>query len=187
MKTIIIAFVLSAVSLTAHAEEEFASVIKCRAALGLDKNSAVGKDLCALPAPNTETKPTDYAALQEQLDNERLVTAPGYLHKLPTQELCEAYGNAVRGEFINQLGTSEPIRKLVKAEAKRRGLRFNEKSVKAEEITLRMNECSLVAAWGKAASKNTTVTSRSVSVQHVYGNYGPYVYTVNGVVVSWQN
>lgn len=187
MKNLIVACVLCAVSLTAHAEEEFASVIKCRNALGLDEKSAVGKDVCALPAPNAEAKPTDYAALQELLDNERLVTAPGYLQKLRTIELCEAYGNAVRGEFINQLGTTEAIRKLVKAEAKRRGLRFNDRLIKGEEISLQMNECSLVAAWGKPTSKNTTVNSRSIRVQHVYGDFGPYVYTVNGTVVSWQN
>lgn len=187
MKKLIVAIVLGVVSLTAHAEEEFASVIKCRIALGLDEKSAVGKDVCALPASNAEAKPTDYAALQEQLDNERLVIAPGHLQKLPTIDLCEAYGNAVRGEFINQLGASDPIRKLVKAEAKRRGLRFNDKLVKAEEITLRMNECTLVAAWGKPISKNTAVNSRRVLVQHVYGDFGPYVYTVNGTVDSWQN
>ena len=158
MKLLIIASVLSAVSVTAHSEEEF-----------------------------TPPKVPDYAALQEKIENERLSTAPGYLRTLPTIDLCEAYGRAVRGEFINQLGNTEAMQKLVKAEAKRRKLKFDDRSVKDEEISLHINECALVAVWGKANRKNTYVNSNSVHVQHVYGTYGPYITTVNGIVVSWQN
>lgn len=62
---------------------------------------------------------------------------------------------------------------------------FKHNAIK-KEISMGMPEELVILSWGKPQSVNTTVTSRRVHKQMVYGRRN-YVYVDNGVVTSWQN
>lgn len=54
-------------------------------------------------------------------------------------------------------------------------------------IFIGMSEKALLLSRGKPARQNRTVRPDGVFIQHVYPSYGLYVYTLDGVVTSWQD
>lgn len=140
----------------------------------------------------------DLAAWQKMAQ----VTWRDALRKTSKAKICMAYGKVLRGEEINEIGESlgeevfengESLPtvdmkisvKLVKAEALRRKLVFNDSLIRKEKVRIGMSECELYAAWGLPGEQNRTVGSWGVHIQHIYGN--SYVYTENGRVTSWQD
>lgn len=122
------------------------------------------------------------AGLAEQQERNR--NAPTILREMTKGDFCDAYGKAVRGEGIQEIGDVPDILKLIKPEARRRKLVFNDAKIKSERIGIGISECQLYASWG-VGQQNRTVGSWGVHIQHVYGN--SYVYTENGRVTSWQD
>lgn len=126
----------------------------------------------------------------------------GALRKISKDKFCMAYGKILRGEEVNEIDESlgeEAIEngeslpavdmkisvKLVKAEALRRKLIFNDSLIRKKQVRIGMSECELYAAWGLPSDQNRSVGSWGVHIQHIY-SYA-YVYTENGRVTSWQN
>lgn len=119
-------------------------------------------------------------------DEERRKSQIKLLHSLNTEEFCVAFGQGLRYRKIQEIHdyNYKEAEQLVKAEAKRRKLNFNLKLVEAQEFHIGASVCDLYAALG-FGTRNRTVSSRGVSIQHVYGSL--YVYTSNGRVTSWQD
>lgn len=126
-------------------------------------------------------------AIQEDLARRQELqkNAPVILRKMSKDDFCVAYGNAVRDEEIYEIGQFPGLTKLVKLEARRRKLAFNDSIIQKEKIKIGMTECQLYAAWGSPSERNRSVGTWGVHIQHVYS--GSYVYTENGSVTSWQN
>lgn len=118
----------------------------------------------------------------------RLAAAASKVKSMSKEEFCVAYGKAVRGEEIDEEDSLQgaALTKLVKNEAGRRKLKFDDKLTSKAHIKLGISECQLYASWGMPEDQNRTVGSWGVHVQHVFG-LGSYVYTENGRVSSWQN
>jgi hypothetical protein len=60
-------------------------------------------------------------------------------------------------------------------------------AVRKGEVFIGMSRIGLYASKGPPDRENHASTKRGESIQHVYGGAGPYVYTANGFVTSWQN
>lgn len=113
--------------------------------------------------------------------------APQYLRKLDKLDFCKLYGNHLRSENIDEIGTVKDQASLFKNEAARRKVTFMSKLIREEKVLIGMTECDLYASWGYPQSENRSVGSWGVHIQHVYGDFGPYVYTENGRVTSFQD
>lgn len=111
--------------------------------------------------------------------------APSILRTMPKDDFCVAYGEAVRGEKINEIGVLPDIMNLVKPEVRRRKLVFNDSQIIKKQVQIGMSECQLYAAWGLPSEQNRSVGSWGVHIQHIFGSN--YVYTENGRVTSWQD
>lgn len=111
--------------------------------------------------------------------------APAFLRDMSPLAFCAAYGVALRTNIILGAGEMASAPALVRAEAKRRKLAFDDKQVIAKRVRLGGTRCALYAAWGEPEVANRTVTVRGEHVQHVYG--GAYVYTERGVVTAYQD
>lgn len=57
---------------------------------------------------------------------------------------------------------------------------------KTEKIVVGMSLEGLYASWGRPTKENKTTTTRGVNIQHVYEQYGKYVYTKNGFISAIQ-
>lgn len=88
---------------------------------------------------------------------ERQKKAPIILREMPKDELCDAYGKAVRGEKIQEIGVLPDIMKLVKSEVNRRNLVFNDSQIRKKKIEIGTSECQLFAALGLPSEQNRTV------------------------------
>lgn len=118
-------------------------------------------------------------------ETERL---PTFLRSLDEVDLCVRYGELIRdGELRGfaylAMGLATPMRR----EMQRRGLRANDADAKAESFRVGSTECTVYAALGDPDDVNRTVSASRVSKQLVYRNPRIYVYTVNGLVTSWQD
>lgn len=119
------------------------------------------------------------------LDAEKKVAS--VLKEMNLLKFCYEYGKAIRGEKGNSdFNLVKDLQKYFDNEAKRRKLKINKNLVKEEKVKMGMSTCNLFASWGLPQSKNDTVGSWGVHTQFVYGDFGPYVYTENGSVTSWQ-
>lgn len=97
-------------------------------------------------------------------------------------ELCQTYGQARVG-FLPEWQTA------VFDELKRRNV-LNQRdlqNIPRNRIQLGMTEVGAVCSWGPYVDRNSTVGPWGVNRQYVMGQFGPYVYTENGIVTSWQN
>ncbi len=125
---------------------------------------------------------------QARLDNDRrLKDAPAKLRGMPKDEFCVAFGQAIRGVWIDSVGVSKEVLAMAKAEAVRRKLSLNQSLVRAEKVRIGMTECELYASWGLPEKQNRSVGAWGIHTQHVFGSFGAYVYTQNGRVTSWQD
>lgn len=134
----------------------------------------------------TEKEEAEKIALERIEAEHRQTKAPGILKDMSTEVFCTSYGRALRNQDIYQIGALPDTKKLVKLEANRRKLRFDDSLVRKEKIRIGVSECQLYASWGLPNSQNKSVGQWGVHVQYVYGD-GTYVYTENGRVTSWQN
>jgi hypothetical protein len=107
------------------------------------------------------------------------------LKELPTLEFCAAYGSAVRGEGFEGVFFGPDGASAAKAEARRRKLRFDDATVRSQKFRIGSPACDLFASLGLPMKRNRTVSAGRESIQHVYASVT--VYTVNGVVTSWQD
>ena len=55
------------------------------------------------------------------------------------------------------------------------------------KIMLGMTTDMVRASWGEPNDINQTVTADYVREQWVYGDFGPYVYFLDGILNSWQD
>ena len=124
-------------------------------------------------------------AEQVDLDTRRR-KAPTILRSMTKGDFCVAYGEALRGEKMNEIGMLPDIAKLVKAEARTRKLTFDDSQIRSKFVVIGMSECQLYAVWGRPEAQNRSVGSWGVHVQFVYGG-GSYIYLENGRVTSWQD
>lgn len=122
----------------------------------------------------------------EQEAERRVLEAPNILKAMSKDEVCAAYGKALRGQEIYEIGDVAELMKLVKKESARRKLKFDDSLTRKERIRMGISECQLFASWGLPEDQNRTVGGWGVHIQHVYGS-GTYVYTENGKVTSWQD
>lgn len=113
--------------------------------------------------------------------------APEILKKMDNGDFCMTYGRFLRGDRIDKVGALENIAPYVNKEVARRKLSFNKTLIREERIRIGMSECELYAAWGFPKSNNRSAGSWGIHIQHLYGDWGPYVYTENGRVTSWQD
>ncbi len=109
------------------------------------------------------------------------------LRKLPKSQFCVALGKSLRGEVVPEIDGVKDAIGLVRTEALHRKLSFNSSLIRSGKIKIGMTECELLASWGYPHDKHENVGRWGVHIQHVFGNFGPYVYTENGRVTSWQN
>ncbi len=112
--------------------------------------------------------------------------APAVLLKLSKNDFCVVFGKSLRGER-SVVGNSKVVAALMETEANRRELSLDSNLIRSKTLRMGISECELYASWGHPSSRNRTVGSWGVHIQHVYGDFGNYVYTENGRVTSWQN
>ena len=111
---------------------------------------------------------------------------PAALRAMPLGDFCMAYGEALRGEAVANLGALPGADRIVKQEAKRRKMRFVDAATMEKSVSIGQSECQMISALGYPTSANKTVGRWGTHVQHVYGRR-VYIYTENGVVTSYQN
>lgn len=125
---------------------------------------------------------------QVKIDKERLLrNAPAKFQEMRKEEFCDAFGKAIRGVWIDNIGASKEVIVMARTEATRRKLSFNQNLVRAEKVRIGITECELYASWGLPERQSRSVGSWGVHIQHIFGLSGPYVYTQNGIVRSWQD
>ena len=124
---------------------------------------------------------------QAELTDTATKRAPSELRALDFSDFCVQYGLTLRGSTPEAYSLVRKPLQLFDAESKRRRAGIDKNLVKSEQIQIGINQCTLYASWGYPKSQNRTVGSWGVHIQHVYGDFGPFVYTENGRVTSWQN
>ncbi|WP_322889305.1 MULTISPECIES: hypothetical protein [unclassified Yoonia] len=95
--------------------------------------------------------------------------------------LCQSYSAARANNWASG-------RQAVLAEIERRQLFSAEEMQMILRGPLKIGASELVAicSWGPYFDVNTTTTSSGVNKQYVMGQFGPYVYTQNGLVTALQ-
>ena len=58
--------------------------------------------------------------------------------------------------------------------------------IKAGQVVTGMSTAELRGALGAPHDTNRTVSRSGTHTRHVYGDFGPYIYTRDGVVTRWQ-
>ena len=136
------------------------------------------------------SEPADKARIEAErrrMDEEhRRAEAPNILKAMSKDNICVAYGSALREGKVDGIGSLPEITKLVKRELVRRKFKLEDSLVRKRSIKIGISECQLYASWGMPEDQNRTVGGWGVHIQHVYGS-GTYVYTENGRVTSWQD
>jgi hypothetical protein len=140
----------------------------------------------------TKEELEEYARLEKQrreelarMEKEGVKQYAETLRKLDRNVFCYGYGRVIRGEDFPSFISAAAAKNVVKKEAARRKLQFNEKLVLDEKIKIGMSQCQMYASWGEPNDENRSVGPWGVHIQHVYGN--SYVYTENGKIKSYQN
>lgn len=100
-------------------------------------------------------------------------------------EFCEQYGVYVRVEHPYPQAAGPELQRVARAEALRRKLRFDDKSVQERSVRIGMTECQMVAALGYPERENRTIVPGAIKTQNVYGRL--YVYTAGNRIVAIQD
>lgn len=129
---------------------------------------------------------------------EQQIKLPHILKEMSNDDFCVAYGDAVQEttykdgvlpDIMRLLAylksDNKRVMRLMKAEAHRRELLFNDAQIKSFKFVIGMTECQLYATNGLPREQNRTTSKWGVDIQHVYGS-SLFVYTVNGRVTAWQ-
>ena len=124
---------------------------------------------------------TDWA----EVNNRLLAKAPADMRALNLEDFCTGYGNALRMLMLPNGYDGADAPKIVRDEAKRRKLRFNDQDVTGQYLKIGITRCQMLAAWGAPRDQIRSVGSWGENIQHVYPS--SYVYTRNGIVTSYQN
>lgn len=127
--------------------------------------------------------------LWEEGNRRKKKDAPRNISKLAKLDFCDLYGRVLRDELedsseINYFDNAHLL-KVVRPEAKKRGITLNDKKIKSKVVNIGMNICSMYASLGMPEDENRSVGSWGVHIQHVYSEL--YVYTQNGIITSWQD
>lgn len=162
------------------------------------RRNAPQTDACvATPAAKPEVNLTKeelerYAELERetqkarvQIRKEGIKNYVALVRKLERNEFCHAYGEINRGRDLPNDMSAADAKDVIKKEAARRKISFNDKLVLNEKIKVGISQCHMYASWGTPDDENRSVGSWGVHIQHVYGR--SYVYTENGRVTSYQN
>lgn len=173
-----------------------------------EKKYATGAtyDKCLASQPSADeadaAAQTTYLAEIQKAEDEalaaqqrRILELPATIRALSRGEICRLYGWLLRSERNapwwehergTKLGSRDEIAPLVRAEAKRRKLRFDDKAVEARKLRLGDTDCHMYAARGFPIDAHVSVGRWGEHVQHVY-RHGVYIYTENGRVTSMQD
>lgn len=113
--------------------------------------------------------------------------APLEIQALSTEDFCVQYGMILRKDIPEKYSSVDGILRIFDSEAKKRKLKLEKSLVISRVIKIGIDQCDLYASWGRPMDKNRSVGSWGVHYQYIYGQFGPYVYTKNNRVVSWQD
>lgn len=104
------------------------------------------------------------------------------MRKASNVELCQAYA-------ISKNPYSAAVQAAVRRELARRGSVSKQDQADWNKgfVRIGMSEHVAVCSWGPYFDVNTTTGAWGVHRQYVMGQFGPYVYTENGRVTSFQN
>lgn len=97
-------------------------------------------------------------------------------------KLCQTYSQA-KSPYLPDW------QKAVRDELSRRGAVSKRDGADWQKglVRIGMAEHIAVCSWGPYVDVNTTTGSWGVDKQYLFGLFGPYVYTRNGVVTAFQN
>ena len=103
-------------------------------------------------------------------------------------ESTTAFERELNNDFYMILLSDKAFEQLEQEIDSRTDLTEEEReAAKEQKIFIGMSEHALICSLGQPRSSNRTVTVSGTSVQYVYGSFGPYVYTTNGYITSWQD
>ena len=121
--------------------------------------------------------------------------SPEYLSKLDDRTLCLNFYMGVLNEDLTGTrpygsytagNTSFDLN--IEGEFKSRGLTTEQiNNVRKRIINIGSPVCVMYAVYGYPDDENRTVTNHSVHIQHVYRIKGLYIYSVDGIIASWQD
>jgi hypothetical protein len=122
--------------------------------------------------------------------------SPEYLSKLNDKDLCLRFYMGVLNEDLT--GTRPYELKIktgttsfdlnIEGELKNRGLTTEQiNKIRNRTINIGSPVCVMYAVYGYPDDENRTVTSHSAITQHVYRTIGLYIYSVDGIIESWQD
>lgn len=148
-----------------------------------DRN-AMNEEAARLELLEKQRLADEEARIKLALQQEQEKNAPETLRNMDRSEFCAAYGEAIREENVYNVGSFQNVVKLVKAEARRRKIAFNDSLISDKKILRGFSECQLYASAGYPNGQNRSGGAWGVHIQYVY-SWG-YVYTENGRVTSWQ-
>lgn len=114
-------------------------------------------------------------AAEKKAEQIRKELLPENLALLKEHEVC-----IKAGKYSNHDGF-----KAITNDLKRRGTKFDELSIRNNQIKINGFECDIFAAYGLPKRYNRTVNARGTSIQFVYN--GTYIYTDNGIITSWSD
>lgn len=111
-----------------------------------------------------------------------VATDPEDYSDLSDLELCQHY--AVTKSRLTKPWTKAAMDELIRRKAVTEA---EIADISKEVIRIGMREHAAVCSWGPYKDVNTSVGSWGRHRQYVMGDFGPYVYTENGRVTSWQD
>lgn len=163
-----------------------AMLIFSNVCLSEESETGGGYDYKAVEKAEKQAK--DAAAKKARIQSEKIKlvkekkeSTSEYFKSLEDDKLCVKIGTLYRKN------TNQEAIKNAEKEVVSRGFSIigNYDSIKKRNVNLGMNECELLASWGRPERRNRSVNAYRTSIQYVYGK--TYVYTDNGVVTSWQD
>lgn len=181
--------------LAGQSEAEQDEVVRQRTVILETRRLEKAKQLAEQEKARLEQEKAQAALIEEQArqweeaNRRKKRNAPRYISKLAKLDFCDLYGRVLRDELedsseINYFDNPHLI-KLVRSEAKRRGIPLKDEKIRSAVVNIGMNICSMYASLGLPEDENRSVGSWGVHIQHVYD--GLYVYTQNGIITSWQD
>jgi len=104
------------------------------------------------------------------------------VHKMDYWNVCRELGKVLRKPDVSPRGEAWERVVISVAGIPKADIPY----IRDRRLKVGMDECSVVAIYGKPAALNRTNHAGGRSDQFVYRDRGVYVYTENGIVRAWQ-